>query len=193
MGRDLLLDRDGLPGLYRSCGHPCATRLSWCVIVEHIGRGRHFLGPSHYPRRNIYQKFGSCGFREDHALNVYSSPDLVNWTFRGNALPASQRPRGVNFRPKVVRNERTGQYILWVNLLPHGRRRDPCAYPTQRTSPQLRARALGRSVLSARRRRWHGVAPATSRSSSTQQIRIAQRMSHTMPGAKGSKKVEGRV
>ncbi len=24
------------------------------------------------------------------------------------------------FRPKMVPNERTGQYVLWVNLLPHG-------------------------------------------------------------------------
>ena len=36
----------------------------------------------HISRAGIYQKFGGCGFREDHALNVYSSPDLVNWTFR---------------------------------------------------------------------------------------------------------------
>jgi hypothetical protein len=68
----------------------------------------------------IYQKFGGCGFREDHAVNVYSSPDLVNWTFRGNALPVSARPGGIYFRPKVLFNERTGQYVLWVNFLRHG-------------------------------------------------------------------------
>ena len=70
-----------------------------------------FDARAHCPRRNMTEVWG---------LQFCSSPDLVNWTFRGNALQVSQRPRGVYFRPKVVHNERTGQYVLWVNLLPHG-------------------------------------------------------------------------
>ena len=48
------MDRDWLPGLYRSCEHPSATRLCWCVIAdsEPIRRGRHVIGPSHYLRMN---------------------------------------------------------------------------------------------------------------------------------------------
>ena len=65
----------------------------------------------------IYKPFGACGFRTDHALNVYSSPDLVNWTFAGDALSLESRPTGIYFRPKVVYNERTGEYVLWINLL----------------------------------------------------------------------------
>ena len=42
------------------------------------------------PPRNcpgIYEKFGGCGFREDHAVNLYTSPDLENWTFVADVLP----------------------------------------------------------------------------------------------------------
>ena len=35
----------------------------------------------------IYKPMGACGFRLDHAINVFSSPDLSNWTFQGDALP----------------------------------------------------------------------------------------------------------
>jgi hypothetical protein len=50
----------------------------------------------------IYKPFGSCGFRTDHVLNVYSSADLVNWTLEGDGLPFNQRPLGIYFRPKVL-------------------------------------------------------------------------------------------
>ena len=49
----------------------------------------------------IYLKFGHCGFRTDHAINLYTSPDLENWTFVKNVFPESARPEGIYFRPKV--------------------------------------------------------------------------------------------
>lgn len=49
----------------------------------------------------IYLKFGHCGFRTDHAINLYTSPDLENWTFVKNVFPESARPAGIYFRPKV--------------------------------------------------------------------------------------------
>lgn len=66
----------------------------------------------------IYQPFGGCGFREDHLVNVYTSPDLASWTFAGDALPINARPKGIYFRPKVIFNEKNKEYVLWVNLLP---------------------------------------------------------------------------
>ena len=33
-----------------------------------------------------------CGFREDHPVNLYTSPDLMSWTFRGNVF--ATRPEG---------------------------------------------------------------------------------------------------
>lgn len=72
----------------------------------------------------IYLPFGECGFRTDHAVNIYSSPDLASWTFVGEALPevnqktGEARPEGIYFRPKMVFNKKTGEYVLWVNHLP---------------------------------------------------------------------------
>lgn len=48
-----------------------------------------------------------CGFK------VYSSPDLTHWTDRGYvALPRSCQ---YCFRPHVLYNSQTHQYVLWVN------------------------------------------------------------------------------
>ena len=65
----------------------------------------------------VYQPFGGCGFREDHTLPVYSSSDLVRWRYEGDALPFDARPRGIYFRPKVIFDARTGDYVLWINYL----------------------------------------------------------------------------
>ena len=73
------------------------------------------------PPRNcpgIYLEFGHCGFRTDHAVNLYSSPDLEQWTFVTDILPVGARPDGIYFRPKVVYNEQTGEWVLWINHLP---------------------------------------------------------------------------
>ena len=66
----------------------------------------------------IYLKFGHCGFRTDHAINLYTSPDLENWTFIANVFPESTRPEGIYFRPKVIFNRNTGKFVLWINHLP---------------------------------------------------------------------------
>ena len=67
----------------------------------------------------IYKSFGGCGFRADHALRIYSSPNLKDWSLESeNALDMETRPYGIYFRPKVVYNALTQQYVLWVNHLP---------------------------------------------------------------------------
>ena len=45
-------------------------------------------------------------------------PDLENWSFVGDIFPASARPDGIYFRPKVIRNAASGEFVLWVNHLP---------------------------------------------------------------------------
>uniref|UniRef100_A0A6B2L7W1 Glycosyl hydrolase family 43 protein n=1 Tax=Arcella intermedia TaxID=1963864 RepID=A0A6B2L7W1_9EUKA len=60
---------------------------------------------------------GDCGFRVDHAVNLYVSKDLASWRFVGNVLPADSRPVGIYYRPKVVYNAKTRMYVLWVNLV----------------------------------------------------------------------------
>ncbi|CAM9121962.1 unnamed protein product, partial [Ectocarpus fasciculatus] len=66
----------------------------------------------------IYKDFGSCGFRSDHALRVYTSFDLSTWSLvYENAFPEESRPSGIYFRPKVIYNAATSQYLLWINHL----------------------------------------------------------------------------
>ena len=82
----------------------------------------------------IYEKFGKgCGFREDHSVNVYSSPDLLAWTPHGDALPVFNRTLpGIYFRPKVLFNSVTNQWVLWINYLPPAYKTPLAAYPHAR-------------------------------------------------------------
>ncbi|RIX59528.1 hypothetical protein D3P08_05135 [Paenibacillus nanensis] len=57
-----------------------------------------------------------------HAVSLYSSRDLVNWTNEGDILtPFSQTVEGAEFglldnkweRPKLLYNEKTKKYVLW--------------------------------------------------------------------------------
>jgi glycosyl hydrolase family 43 len=81
---------------------------------------------------NTYYLYGTsygCGFRWQSAgtpfcgFHVYSSPDLVQWTDRGALFDASTpqwqaRCDGATYgcyRPHVVHNAATGQYVLWIN------------------------------------------------------------------------------
>eukprot|EP00054_Salpingoeca_dolichothecata_P005745 m.35987 g.35987 ORF g.35987 m.35987 type:complete len:380 (-) comp15880_c0_seq1:27-1166(-) len=67
----------------------------------------------------MYKPFGkSCGFLLDHAVNLYSSPDLQSWTFIANVFPPSVRPPGIYYRPKIIYNNQTQEYVLWINFLP---------------------------------------------------------------------------
>ena len=74
------------------------------------------IPPQYCP--GIYLEFGHCGFRKDHAINLYTSPDLESWTFVSNILPLDLRPEGIYFRPKVLFNKATEEWVLWVNHLP---------------------------------------------------------------------------
>ncbi len=46
-------------------------------------------------------------------FSVYSSPNLRDWTDRGNLLKNPQK--GVYYRPYVVFNAKTKKYVLWYN------------------------------------------------------------------------------
>eukprot|EP01121_Diplochlamys_sp_Union-15-3_P003308 TRINITY_DN1315_c0_g1_i2.p1 TRINITY_DN1315_c0_g1~~TRINITY_DN1315_c0_g1_i2.p1 ORF type:complete len:355 (-),score=38.68 TRINITY_DN1315_c0_g1_i2:69-1133(-) len=63
---------------------------------------------------------GSCGFRLDHNISLWTSEDLSSgsWKFQGNILPVDHRPVGVYYRPIVVYNPNTQMYVLWANLVP---------------------------------------------------------------------------
>jgi len=58
----------------------------------------------------------SDGYGISNRYRVYSSPDLGRWTFEGELL--KYPPTGVYYRPYVVFNSNTRQYVLWYNWYP---------------------------------------------------------------------------
>ena len=60
-----------------------------------------------------------CGFRGTHNVSAWSSPDLSSgsWRYEGLALPYTERPPGILYRPHVVYNAATQLWVLWFNLL----------------------------------------------------------------------------
>jgi hypothetical protein len=59
-----------------------------------------------------------AGFRSDHNVSVWTSPDLSAWSLKTReGLAIVERPLGIYFRPKVVYNARTKLYVMWVNYM----------------------------------------------------------------------------
>lgn len=71
-----------------------------------------------------YYWFGEKrGAWRSEGINVYSSRDLYNWRYEGVALAPVEGDRDhdiargcVMERPKVLRNEKTGKYVMWFHL-----------------------------------------------------------------------------
>ncbi|RME99994.1 MAG: hypothetical protein D6768_13860 [Chloroflexi bacterium] len=66
---------------------------------------------------NRYYNYGvhymdTDGFSFTQHYVSYSSKDFVNWEFHGRLL-AKNAPAGLYFRPHVVYNPKTQQYVLW--------------------------------------------------------------------------------
>lgn len=70
--------------------------------------GRYYLYGTAYGR--------SSGFSINNRFRAYSSPDLMQWTFEGELL--KEPPDGVYYRPYVVFNPNTHQYVLFYNWYP---------------------------------------------------------------------------
>jgi sucrose-6-phosphate hydrolase SacC (GH32 family) len=55
------------------------------------------------------------------AVNCYSSSNLVEWTFVGNLLTRTEEdgdlgPNRIVERPKVIKNDDTGKYVMWMHI-----------------------------------------------------------------------------
>lgn len=80
------------------------------IIDAHGGCLQYFDG--------CYYLYGSrFGTNQDPAVpcpfSVYSSPNLRDWTDRGNLI--QDPPKGVYYRPYVMFNPRTKKYVVWYN------------------------------------------------------------------------------
>ena len=58
----------------------------------------------------------TTGFKRANEYRVYSSPDMQAWTPHGAILPDAAS--GIYYRPHVIFNEATKQYVLWYNWYP---------------------------------------------------------------------------
>ena len=69
------------------------------------------------------QTYARDNYRIDAVgVSCYSSRDLVNWKNEGTVLPVSRseasdlHPSKVVERPKVIFNERTVRYVMWLHI-----------------------------------------------------------------------------
>lgn len=95
------------------------------AVDAHDGEIAYFQG-TYY----LYGTSYDCGFAWQNkkapfcGFKVYSSPDLVTWTDKGYLFDAQTpvwqtRCNGNTygcFRPHVVFNQKTSQYVLWINV-----------------------------------------------------------------------------
>ena len=61
----------------------------------------------------------ACVFTGNHSVVVYRTADFRRWEKIGVALSTHRRPAGIEFRPHVVFNKHTKQYVLWYEDRPH--------------------------------------------------------------------------
>lgn len=71
---------------------------------------------------------GENGNLANVGVHCYSSTDLYNWTDEGIALAVMPSSSGSDIeegcileRPKVIKNKKTGKYIMWFHLEPKGK------------------------------------------------------------------------
>lgn len=56
------------------------------------------------------------------AVNCYSSTNLIEWTFVNQLLTVTEEegadlgPNRIVERPKVIKNDNTGQYVMWMHI-----------------------------------------------------------------------------
>ena len=89
-------------------------------------RGQHIQahGGGILQHHGLYYWFGEDRSQENDRrkryVACYSSPDLANWTFRGQVFVADELPdigpRWVLERPKVFYNARTGKFVMYMHL-----------------------------------------------------------------------------
>lgn len=70
---------------------------------------------------------GEEGNKANVGVHCYSSEDLHNWKDEGIALAVAADSSGSDIekgcileRPKVIKNEKTGKYVMWFHLEPKG-------------------------------------------------------------------------
>ena len=85
----------------------------------------------------------AAGFRADHNVSVWRSPDLVSWELAERAtISIADRPLGIYFRPKVLYHAPSKTYVMCAPTLPSPTGRGPTALPTGPARPTRTSRFL---------------------------------------------------
>ena len=114
------------PGeVWRDTGGRPVQAHGGCLLHDTAGSGAYFWfgenkdGPTYSPDP------GRSPARCDViGISVYRSTNLYDWEYLGLALPAAAKedtgsdlhPSRVVERPKVIHNEATGQYVMWMHI-----------------------------------------------------------------------------
>ncbi|MEO0527392.1 MAG: family 43 glycosylhydrolase [Bacteroidota bacterium] len=84
------------------------------IVDAHDGRIIQF-GDTFYWYGTAYGN--TNGFIEKNKYVCYSSSNLKNWKSHGTLL--KNQPKGVHYRPHVIYNKTTKNYVLWYNWYPN--------------------------------------------------------------------------
>ena len=101
------------------------------IINAHDGTIKRFGGYWYYhaaeyalchepAKHGCDQTADHCGFHPNHNVSIWRSPDLSSgsWEFRGHAMRCAELPGcKVMYRPHLVFNPTTREYVLFVNVV----------------------------------------------------------------------------
>lgn len=86
----------------------------------------------------LYGEHFSGGTNDFKAMAMYSSPDLMNWTWVGKVLPVQASgelgPNRVGERPHILKCPATGEYVMFIHAADLTYQKDKeCVYATSPT------------------------------------------------------------
>jgi hypothetical protein len=111
----------GLPATAADAPPKATAFESGKTWLDTEGQPIHAHGGGILERRGIYYWYGDPAPGACAGVSAYFCKDLLNWKPLGLVLPPENLPAeirngGVCERPKVIYNEITGKYVMWMHL-----------------------------------------------------------------------------
>jgi hypothetical protein len=100
-----------------NAGNPVESHLGGALYENgtYYWYGMNFAGGTTLPPGTVGNGFS---WMDNRGMSIYSSTDLYNWTARGVTLQSDPRiqPYDMLIRPKVIKNDTTGKYVMMAQL-----------------------------------------------------------------------------